>query len=415
MQSITLGSGKSARRLLAAAALTAASFGMTATAYAQTSLLNVSYDPTRELYRGLQPGLREVLEGGDGRDRDHQAVARRLGQAGARGDRRPARPTSSRSRSPTTSTRSPSSGKLIADGLAEAPAAQQRAVHLDHRVPGAQGQPEGASRTGTTWSKPGVAVITPNPKTSGGARWNYLAAWGYALQQAGRRRGQGARSSWRKLFKNVPVLDSGARGSTTTFVAARHRRRAARLGERGVPGAQGARHGQVRDRRAVGQHPGRAAGRRRRQGRRQARHARGRRGLPQVPLHATKARRSPRKQLLPAAPTPRSRPKYATQFPKLEAVHHRRAFGGWAEGAEDALRRRRRVRPDLPAGQVTVSSAHRHVPRQRRRSVRDRRAGAVGRRSVLPGFGLSLGFTLLYLCLLVLIPLVGAVPQDRRR
>ena len=81
----------------------------------------------------------------------------------------------------------------------------------------------------------GVAVITPNPKTSGGARWNYLAAWAWALQAAGRQRGDGRRSSSRKLYKNVPVLDTGARGSTTTFVAARHRRRADRLGERGVP------------------------------------------------------------------------------------------------------------------------------------------------------------------------------------
>ena len=67
-------------------------------------------------------------------------------------------------------------------------------------------------------AKPGVAVITPNPKTSGGARWNYLAAWGYALQQERRRRGEGAASSSAALYKNAPVLDTGARGSTTTFV-----------------------------------------------------------------------------------------------------------------------------------------------------------------------------------------------------
>jgi sulfate transport system substrate-binding protein len=64
--------------------------------------------------------------------------------------------------------------------------------------------------------KPGVSVITPNPKTSGGARWNYLAAWGYGLRQA---RGDDARARdfVTRLFRNVPVLDSGARGSTTTF------------------------------------------------------------------------------------------------------------------------------------------------------------------------------------------------------
>lgn len=65
--------------------------------------------------------------------------------------------------------------------------------------------------------KEGVSVITPNPKTSGGARWNYLAAWGYALQQNNNNEAK-AKEFVTKLFKNVPVLDSGARGSTTTFV-----------------------------------------------------------------------------------------------------------------------------------------------------------------------------------------------------
>jgi sulfate/thiosulfate transport system substrate-binding protein len=65
--------------------------------------------------------------------------------------------------------------------------------------------------------KPGVAVITPNPKTSGGARWNYLAAWAYGLKQPGGNE-QTAQDFVKRLYKNVPVLDSGARGSTTTFV-----------------------------------------------------------------------------------------------------------------------------------------------------------------------------------------------------
>jgi len=64
--------------------------------------------------------------------------------------------------------------------------------------------------------KPGVSVITPNPKTSGGARWNYLAAWEFALRKYGSE--AAARDFVAKLYKNVPVLDSGARGSTTTFV-----------------------------------------------------------------------------------------------------------------------------------------------------------------------------------------------------
>jgi sulfate transport system substrate-binding protein len=65
--------------------------------------------------------------------------------------------------------------------------------------------------------KPGVAVITPNPKTSGGARWNYLAAWAFALHQPGGNEAK-AKEFVSKLLKNVPVLDSGARGSTNTFV-----------------------------------------------------------------------------------------------------------------------------------------------------------------------------------------------------
>ncbi|WP_105482878.1 sulfate ABC transporter substrate-binding protein [Abditibacterium utsteinense] len=79
-----------------------------------------------------------------------------------------------------------------------------------------KGNPKGIK----DWSdlvKPGVEVITPNPKTSGGARWNYLAAWGYALKQPGGNEAS-AKDFVAKLYKNVPVLDSGARGATTTFV-----------------------------------------------------------------------------------------------------------------------------------------------------------------------------------------------------
>ncbi len=65
--------------------------------------------------------------------------------------------------------------------------------------------------------KPDVSVITPTPKTSGGARWNYLAAWGYALKQSNNDESF-AKDFVAKLFKNVPVLDTGARGATTTFI-----------------------------------------------------------------------------------------------------------------------------------------------------------------------------------------------------
>lgn len=79
-----------------------------------------------------------------------------------------------------------------------------------------KGNPKGI----TDWNdlaKKGVSVITPNPKTSGGARWNYLAAWGYALQQNNNDEKK-AQEFVQKIYKNVEVLDSGARGSTTTFV-----------------------------------------------------------------------------------------------------------------------------------------------------------------------------------------------------
>ena len=79
-----------------------------------------------------------------------------------------------------------------------------------------KGNPKGIK----DWSdliKPGVSVVTPNPKTSGGARWNYLAAYGYELKRTGGEAAK-AREFLQKLFKNVPVLDTGARGATTTFV-----------------------------------------------------------------------------------------------------------------------------------------------------------------------------------------------------
>jgi len=79
-----------------------------------------------------------------------------------------------------------------------------------------KGNPKGIKDWGDL-VKPGVQVITPNPKTSGGARWNYLAAWAYALKQPGGDEAK-AKQFVAALFKNVPVLDSGARGSTTTFV-----------------------------------------------------------------------------------------------------------------------------------------------------------------------------------------------------
>jgi len=78
-----------------------------------------------------------------------------------------------------------------------------------------KGNPKGI-RDWDDLARPGVAVVTPNPKTSGGARWNYLAAWGYGVRTRGSE--AGAEELLRAIFKNVPVLDTGARGATTTFV-----------------------------------------------------------------------------------------------------------------------------------------------------------------------------------------------------
>jgi sulfate transport system substrate-binding protein len=79
-----------------------------------------------------------------------------------------------------------------------------------------KGNPKGIHDWGDL-VRPGVSVITPNPKTSGGARWNYLAAWAWARAQPGGDEAS-AREFARRLYRNVPVLDAGARGSTTTFV-----------------------------------------------------------------------------------------------------------------------------------------------------------------------------------------------------
>jgi sulfate/thiosulfate transport system substrate-binding protein len=79
-----------------------------------------------------------------------------------------------------------------------------------------KGNPKGIGDWGDL-VRPGIQVITPNPKTSGGARWNYLAAWAWALKQPAGSEAK-ARDFVTRLFKNVPVLDSGARGATTTFV-----------------------------------------------------------------------------------------------------------------------------------------------------------------------------------------------------
>ncbi|MEK7323379.1 MAG: sulfate ABC transporter substrate-binding protein [Pseudomonadota bacterium] len=190
--------------------------GMAASATAKdVELLNVSYDPTRELYQDFNKAFAEYWKKKTG---DKVAIKQSHGGAGKQ-------------------------ARAVIDGLEadvvtlalaydiDAIAEKAKLIPADwqKRLPGnsspytstivflvRQGNPKGIK----DWDdlvKPGISVITPNPKTSGGARWNYLAAWGYALKKPGGNE-QTAKAFVAKLYKNVPVLDSGARGSTTTFV-----------------------------------------------------------------------------------------------------------------------------------------------------------------------------------------------------
>lgn len=195
--------------LLAAATLSAAK---------STQLLNVSYDPTRELYKDLNAAfatqwkaktgdvvtVRQSHGGSgkqaraviDGLDADIVTLALAY-DIDAISDKAHLLPANWQSRLPHNST--PYSSTI---------------VFLVRK-----GNPKQIKDWGDL-IRPGISIITPNPKTSGGARWNYLAAWGWALQQPG---GSDATAKVfvQKLFRNVPVLDAGARGSTTTFVTRR--------------------------------------------------------------------------------------------------------------------------------------------------------------------------------------------------
>ena len=179
------------------------------------TLLNVSYDPTRELYQdfnrqfaaywkgktGQEVKIRQSHGGSgkqarsviDGLEADvvTLALAYDIDQIAEKGGTLPAdwQKRLPRNSSPYTST-----------------------IVLLVR----KGNPKGIGDWGDL-AKPDVSVVTPNPKTSGGARWNYLAAWAWALRQPGGSDAT-AKELVAKIFKNVPVLDAGARGSTTTFV-----------------------------------------------------------------------------------------------------------------------------------------------------------------------------------------------------
>lgn len=177
-------------------------------------ILNVSYDPTRELYEAFNAAFARHYEDETGRQ---VTVKQSHGGSGKQ------------ARSVIDGLEADVVTLALAydiDALAESgliPADwQSRLPHNSAPYTSTivflvrKGNPK-AIRDWDDLARPGVAVITPNPKTSGGARWNYLAAWGYALRQYGGDEAR-AREFVAQIFQNVPVLDSGARGSTITFV-----------------------------------------------------------------------------------------------------------------------------------------------------------------------------------------------------
>lgn len=177
-------------------------------------LLNVSYDPTRELYQQYNPEFAKYWK-----DRTGQTVTIKQSHGGAGKQARAVidgleADVVTLALAYDIDAIGERTGKLPADWQSRLPNSSapytSTIVFLVRK-----GNPKGIH----DWKdlvKPGVQVITPNPKTSGGARWNYLAAWGYARESLGS--DKKAQEFVGKIYKNVPVLDSGARGSTNTFV-----------------------------------------------------------------------------------------------------------------------------------------------------------------------------------------------------
>ena len=179
------------------------------------TLLNVSYDPTRELYKDYNGAFAKYWKAKTG-----QTVTIEQSHGGS----------SNQSRAVIDGLEADVVTLALAYDIdAIADKAKLLPANWQSRLPNnsspytstivflvRKGNPKGIK----DWEdliRPGVSVITPNPKTSGGARWNYLGAWGYALKKSGGDESK-AKDFITKLYKNVPVLDSGARGSTTTFV-----------------------------------------------------------------------------------------------------------------------------------------------------------------------------------------------------
>jgi len=185
-----------------------------APAVADVTLLNVSYDPTRELYQDFNAAFAKQWQAKTG---EKVVVKQSHGGSGKQ-----ARTVIDGLDADVVTLALASDIDAIADHAKLLPADwQKRLPHNSTPYTSTivflvrKGNPKGIK----DWDdlvKPGVAVITPNPKTSGGAQWNYLAAWAFAKRKYGD--DDKARAFVAGLYKNVPVLDSGARGATTTFV-----------------------------------------------------------------------------------------------------------------------------------------------------------------------------------------------------
>ena len=202
------------KSILAALAIAAMAALPQAASAKDISLLNVSYDPTRELYKDINVAFAKQWKDKTG---DTVTIQQSHGGSGKQ-------------------------ARSVIDGLKADVVTLALAYDVDSLCDNGKllpqdwqkRLPQNAApytstivflvRKGNPWKikdwddlvKPGISVITPNPKTSGGARWNYLAAWAYALHKNNNDDAK-AKDFVKKLFKNVPVLDTGARGSTTTF------------------------------------------------------------------------------------------------------------------------------------------------------------------------------------------------------
>ena len=201
------------KKIIIAAALSAFAVLQTAQA-ADITLLNVSYDPTRELYQDVNTAFAKEWKGKTG---DNVKIKQSHGGSGKQ-----ARAVIDGLEADVVTLALAYDIDALAEHKLLAADWQKRLTHNSSPYTSTivflvrKGNPKGIK----DWNdliKPGVSVITPNPKTSGGARWNHLAAWGYALRQPGGNEAK-AKDFLGKLYKNVPVLDSGARGATTTFV-----------------------------------------------------------------------------------------------------------------------------------------------------------------------------------------------------